>query len=60
MHASDQINITHRSSLEGWEGRDNEEEDSYPFFLLKRTMTHTAIVFGDNGHGWARRVERKK
>lgn len=22
-------------------------------------MTHTAIVFGDNGHGWARRVERK-
>lgn len=23
-------------------------------------MTHTAIVFGDNGHGWARRVERKK
>lgn len=23
-------------------------------------MIHTAIVFGDNGHGWARRVETKK
>lgn len=21
------------------------------FFFLKGTMTHTAIVFGDNGHG---------
>lgn len=23
-------------------------------------MIHTAIVFGDNGHGWARRVETTK
>lgn len=52
MHASDQINITgkiapitRRSSLKG---RDNEEEDT---FFFKGTMTHTAIVFGDNGYG---------
>lgn len=55
MHASDQINITgkiapitRRSSLKG---RDNEEEDTRILFFLKGTMTHTAIVFGDNGHG---------
>lgn len=34
MHASDQINITHRSSLEGWEGRDNEEEDIRILFFF--------------------------
>lgn len=40
MHASDQINITRgiapitrRSSLEGREGRDNEEEDTRIVFL---------------------------